>query len=657
MRFTVATSVVLAFGLVHAVAADAAGGVVGTGTPASCTQASFDTVFFRAQTTGGGIITFNCGAAPHVVVLGVLKPVSAPTEIAGGDRITLSGGFTAGVFEVNTGSSLKLSNIVITRGYGTLGAISNFGKLTIVDSRLEANVSTTNGGAINNYGDATLENVVVSDNTAVQWGGGIYADAGTLRIIGSDIVGNAGANGGGLYVATGGAATIELTKFRINQTNVTTGQGGGIYSTGTLNVTDTTFAQNRANLLGGALATRGGAATVVRSVMIRNLALAGAAIVHTAGSLAINQTNIVANGVDEAGTRIATAGGGLLHDVGGTVVMTNVSIVGNQATSGGGIANFAGAITLTNVTMRSNRGQDGAALRILAGTAALTNVSILENNADTLGSILERTGGTLTLRNTALSNPGNSNCAQPLIGATFSLSSDASCGFGAGRDNVAMQFRDVEFNDGFTLTQVPFAGNPVIDSGTSVGCPATDQRGVARPSGLACDIGAVEFVANAPVTATVVEYFNASFGHYFVSLLLAEIFQLDAGTFVGWTRTGQQFKVVRENMSGLAAVCRFFTTAFPPKSSHFYAPRDFGCEGTLQNNDWQFEGDVFFTALPSGSGACPVGHLPVFRLYNNGQGGAPNHRFTTSATVRTQMLARGYVAEGAGIGVGMCSPP
>ena len=47
---------------------------------------------------------------------------------------------------------------------------------------------------------------------------------------------------------------------------------------------------------------------------------------------------------------------------------------------------------------------------------------------------------------------------------------------------------------------------------------------------------------------------------------------------------------------------------------------------------------------------------PVYRLYNNGRGAAPNHRFTTDLAVRSQMLAQGYVAEGYGIGVSMCSP-
>ena len=76
----------------------------------------------------------------------------------------------------------------------------------------------------------------------------------------------------------------------------------------------------------------------------------------------------------------------------------------------------------------------------------------------------------------------------------------------------------------------------------------------------------------------------------------------------------------------------------------------------LSNPNWQLEGYVFNVAPPAGDGSCPAGFAPVYRLYNDGQGAAPNHRFTTDLAVRGQMLAKGYVAEGYGIGVSMCSP-
>ena len=75
------------------------------------------------------------------------------------------------------------------------------------------------------------------------------------------------------------------------------------------------------------------------------------------------------------------------------------------------------------------------------------------------------------------------------------------------------------------------------------------------------------------------------------------------------------------------------------------------------NTDWQFEGEVFAIPVPDASGACAAGAAPVYRLYNNGQGGAPNHRYTTDLGVRAQMIASGWIPEGYGpLGVIMCAP-
>ena len=41
----------------------------------------------------------------------------------------------------------------------------------------------------------------------------------------------------------------------------------------------------------------------------------------------------------------------------------------------------------------------------------------------------------------------------------------------------------------------------------------------------------------------------------------------------------------------------------------------------------------------------PGGHIKLYRLYNDGMSGAPNHRYTTSLTVRSQMIAAGWTPE------------
>jgi len=160
-----------------------------------------------------------------------------------------------------------------------------------------------------------------------------------------------------------------------------------------------------------------------------------------------------------------------------------------------------------------------------------------------------------------------------------------------------------------------------------------------------------------PATSTAVEYYHAAFDHYFVTAIGDEITKLDNGTFVGWARTGREFKVYTVTGTGLAAVCRFFSTSFAPKSSHFYTALASECKTVKASPDWQFEAEVFFVGSPAADGTCSSGRLPVYRLYNNGQGAAPNHRFTTDLAVRSDMMAKGWIPEGFGIGVTMCAPP
>jgi len=151
--------------------------------------------------------------------------------------------------------------------------------------------------------------------------------------------------------------------------------------------------------------------------------------------------------------------------------------------------------------------------------------------------------------------------------------------------------------------------------------------------------------SEAPVR--VVEYFNASFGHYFMSADPDEIAALDAGAFGGaFVRTGQQFWARNGPVAGAAEVCRFFTVAFAPKSSHFYTADPDECAGLKLNPNWQYEKIAFYIQVPT-NGVCAAGTVPVYRLYNNGMTGAPNHRFTTSVAIYDQFInSFGWTGEG-----------
>jgi arabinogalactan endo-1,4-beta-galactosidase len=161
-------------------------------------------------------------------------------------------------------------------------------------------------------------------------------------------------------------------------------------------------------------------------------------------------------------------------------------------------------------------------------------------------------------------------------------------------------------------------------------------------------------------SANTVEYYHAGFDHYFITSMPDEITALDGGAFGGaWQRTGQSFNSYPAAMPNTVPVCRYFSSAFAPKSSHFYSANASECSFLRDNPDWhwQFESTAFYIKLPDATGSCPANTAPVYRLYNNGQGGAPNHRFTTDLATRNDFVARrGYVSEGTGpYGVSMCA--
>jgi len=185
----------------------------------------------------------------------------------------------------------------------------------------------------------------------------------------------------------------------------------------------------------------------------------------------------------------------------------------------------------------------------------------------------------------------------------------------------------------------------------------TEFTGAASDDGFSVDDWAV--MANTvtigapspPVVpvATAVEYVNAAWGFYFVTAAGTEIFALDNGAFgYAWQRTGETFAVWQTAVAGSTATCRFFSAAFAPRSTHFYTPFAAECDGLKTNPAWSYEGIAFYVTLPDADGLCSIGTVPLYRAYNNGIGGAPNHRYTTNFATLQQMLSAGWSFEGNG---------
>jgi hypothetical protein len=334
----------------------------------------------------------------------------------------------------------------------------------------------------------------------------VIAAGDNLTIVGGgDTIGRSTVSGTPAFrlfdVAAGATLTLQgltLTNGLASGSGVSA-QGGAIYSQGTLTLNGVTVQNNTARGasggnggegLGGAIYVGSGAATLNNSTLSGNAAgLAGAIYVNGGASATlINSTlsgNTAQGGVAGSGGQgtppdgYGVAGG--LYNNYGTVTLTNVTVSGNSASYGaGGLFNL-GTATLTNVTVSGNSAIVNGGLHN-QGAATLTNVTVSGNSALEFGGLFNK--ATATLTNTIVA--GNSASDAPDIGGGYSGSDDL-----VGGDPKLAPLGDY---GGPTQTMALLPGSPAIDAGdsTAPGLPSTDQRGFARISGAAVDIGAYE---------------------------------------------------------------------------------------------------------------------------------------------------------------------
>jgi hypothetical protein len=177
---------------------------------------------------------------------------------------------------------------------------------------------------------------------------------------------------------------------------------------------------------------------------------------------------------------------------------------------------------------------------------------------------------------------------------------------------------------------------------------------MASVAGGAEDIRRIDYTAPSGATGDermVIEYFHEGFGHYFVTADAAEAAALDQGSPPGWKRTGLVFKAIDANAAAGLPNCRFFG-AFGDVSTHFYTINADECAGLMTKPPWLFESYAFRADAPV-QDDCPADRMRVLRVYNNSIGGAPNHRYTTSASEASSLAVNGWVIEGAVL----CTPP
>ncbi|HMJ86973.1 MAG TPA: choice-of-anchor Q domain-containing protein, partial [Vicinamibacterales bacterium] len=318
------------------------------------------------------------------------------------------------------------------------------------------------------------------------------------------------------------------------------GAGEDAGATGDLDITDT-LAINGAGTAdtivdGGALDRvfhlHLGGSVLMRDLTVRNgsvLQANGGGIYNHQGILTMVNCAISGNVADGGSVPFAieshVRGGGLFMD-GGALTLENCTVSGNQVRAvaadviGGGMCVNAGTVNVRNSTISGNSASSpggaghGGGIFDAAGVINLQSTTISANSVAGSLTITEPTSigggienqsasGSLTLTSTIVA--GNSAVVGPDChgdtyrsgGYNLAGKPGAPCVFQLGVMTGNLLDADAKLgplqdNGGPTLTHALLTGSPAIDVVPPALCPATDQRGVSRPQGSACEMGAFE---------------------------------------------------------------------------------------------------------------------------------------------------------------------
>ncbi len=259
--------------------------------------------------------------------------------------------------------------------------------------------------------------------------------------------------GGGIFSGSGGTVTVSNSTLSSNRAEG--GVGGAIFSSsGTMTVNNSTLSANSAGNGGGISSRDGDSVTVSNSTLSGNSAHVGGGIYsYNSGIVTVINSTLSGNS--------ANLYGGSIYQDGGTVTVSSSTLSDNQAgTSGGGISSKGDGATFTTISSTIVSGN------IISGTTTADDLALHDGSSDSFSSGGYNLIGAIGANITSITAAGDMTNTLPLLGPL------------AG-------------NGGDTMTHALLPGSPAIDAGGSCGV-ASDQRGITRPQGSACDSGAFE---------------------------------------------------------------------------------------------------------------------------------------------------------------------
>ncbi len=435
-------------------------------------------------TTGLTIVGAGTGST---VIAGALPPTPSATT-----------GLKDRLLRVASGS-ITLQNLTLRDGRSPDGADG-------VSSGISGLAPTAgqpglDGGAISNSGSVSLDHVALINNSAGKGGTGGNSVEGIAGSGGGANGGNGG-HGGGIYNAP--SAVLNLTDVTMSgNRSGNGGNGGGADGTGSAGGNGGCCGD------GGGLFNDGGTVQVTASTFSQNIAGDGG----SGGSGGDPQSGSPGNG----GSGQGGSSGGAIATAGGSLTVTSSTIAGNLSGSGGnggsgGVAFPSGSPVFGAVGTAGNGSAGGGIFARTGSNVTLTNVTIAQNQSGGPGSGTPSgpnsgaqaagvfvNSATVTAHDTLLASNSVGNCGGPTTvtdgGNNLSFAGGGCPGTFLTGDPRLGPLQD---NGGPTPTMDLGGGSAAIDKGA--GCPSTDQRGAARPSGPACDIGAYEVTPPAAAT-------------------------------------------------------------------------------------------------------------------------------------------------------------
>jgi hypothetical protein len=340
-----------------------------------------------------------------------------------------------------------------------------------IDDAITAfNTDTTQNDADTIVFDSSIP-IFVSNGTAID-----NATTGvTLNITGNGIGTTAisGDDVNTVFVINVGAVTI--TGLTLENGTAAGSDGGGIFNTGTLTVTNDSFTNDSvANSDGGGAIYNSGTVTATNDTFSNDTATSanGGGIFNYGTVTATNDT--FANDTSSSGD-----GGGLFNYVGATFTATNDTFIGNTASGGGGaVFNYNGTLNASNDTFADDAAALGGGI-FNYGTALVAN-SIISNSA----------------------------CYEPVTDGGYNVESDDSCGLGVSDvvNSASISLAASLAANGSSGPETLAVGqdSSAYEEVPAIDCTvATDERGEPRPGEhgqSACDAGAFEFQHVAPIT-------------------------------------------------------------------------------------------------------------------------------------------------------------